>query len=83
MFLCDKCAPKHGVSDFEVFFGERSRGECEGCGTVSSCVDAHWFENAAQQSVQPTDGTVAPANIDQRPEVDSAGEDNQRPATSG
>ena len=38
---------------------------------------------AAQQSVQPTGGTVAPANIDQRPEVDSAGENNQRPATSG
>jgi len=34
-------------------------------------------------SVQPTGGAVAPVNIDQRPEVDSAGEDNQRPATSG
>ncbi len=43
-----------------------------------------WLEcKASQQSVQPTGGTVAPANIDQRPEVDSAGEDNQRPATSG
>lgn len=32
-----------------------------------------WREcEAAQQSVQPTGGTVAPANIDQRPEVDSA-----------
>lgn len=42
---------------------------------------AKW--HAAQQSVQPTGGTVAPANIDQRPEVNSAGENNQRPATSG
>jgi hypothetical protein len=39
-------------------------------------------EKAAQQSVHLTGGTVPPANIDQRPEVDSAGEDNQRPAAS-
>jgi hypothetical protein len=38
---------------------------------------------AAQQSVQPTGGSVPLSSIDQHPEVDSAGEDNQRPATSG
>jgi hypothetical protein len=36
----------------------------------------------AQQSVHLTGGTVPLSSIDQRPEVDSAGEDNQRPATS-
>lgn len=38
---------------------------------------------SAQQSVQPTGGTVAPADIDQHPEADTAPENNQRPATSG
>ena len=37
---------------------------------------------SAQQGAHLTGGTVPPANIDQRPEVDSASEDNQRPATS-
>ncbi len=41
------------------------------------------IEKAAQQSVQPTGGTVAPAGVDQHPEADTAPENNQRPATSG
>jgi hypothetical protein len=45
--------------------------ECDICGRIYTLKD-----KSAQQSVQPTGGTVAPAGIDQRPEVDLAGEDD-------
>lgn len=50
MFLCDKCATKNKVSEFEILFGSRSRGPCEGCGEVASCVDAH-FSHSEQYPV--------------------------------
>lgn len=43
MFLCDKCAEKYRVGDFEKTFGLRSHGKCEGCGEIGSCIDAHYY----------------------------------------
>jgi len=40
MFICEKCEPKFGISQFESIFGTRSYGRCEGCGETASCVDS-------------------------------------------
>jgi hypothetical protein len=61
MFLCDRCAPKHGVNRSETLIYWRSLGECEDCHRLESCMDVpfitkkkKWFA-AAILAIKETD----------------------------
>lgn len=49
MFICEKCAPKADVSEFELLFAPRSYGPCEYYGEVASCVDSQRRQPTREQ----------------------------------
>ena len=39
MFLCEECATGELIDSFWFQIGMLSRGKCEGCGKIASCLD--------------------------------------------
>ena len=66
MFLCEKCAPKFEVSEFQQIVGPFSVGPCEGCGKTRTCVDAHLYIPTRDTGVPRSAQTGMPLTVNEK-----------------
>ena len=54
MFICEKCAKKNGVDTFWFMIKMLSRGPCEICKKISSCLDIHYIQFPEKENKKET-----------------------------